>query len=71
MVMLWLPPERTWKERKNSRIMKQLTESDIDQIIREAESNPPSDEWEFCTDQDTYFIREQIRKHGSIKIEEI
>ena len=44
----------------------------ITDTIREAESNPPSDEYEFFTDQDDLvFIQREIRKNGRIKIEKI
>lgn len=44
----------------------------ITDTIREAESNPPSDLWDFCTDQgDLVFIQREIRKNGRIKIEKI
>ena len=49
---------------------KTLTDAEIDLIILEAESNPPSDEWDFCTDQEGLrFIRETIDKNGSIEHE--
>ena len=47
-----------------------LSEAEIDLIILEAELTPPSDEWEFCTEEDLRFIKETIRINGSIKIEE-
>ena len=37
-------------------------------IIAEAESNPPDECWEFCTEPD-YFIQDKIRKEGKIEIE--
>lgn len=44
----------------------------ITDTIREAESNPPSDLWDFCTDQgNLVFIQREIRKNGRIKIEKI
>jgi hypothetical protein len=50
-----------------------LTEQEINKIIREAESNPPSDLWDFCTDQGDLisFLNTQIRQNGRIKIEKI
>jgi hypothetical protein len=51
---------------------KTLTEEEINQIIREAALNPPSDEYEFFTDQDDLvFIQLEIRKNGRINIEKI
>lgn len=51
---------------------KTLTEAEINQIIREAALNQPSDEYEFFTDQgDLVFIQREIRKNGRIKIEKI
>jgi hypothetical protein len=51
---------------------KTLTEEEINQIIREAALNPPSEFWEFSTDQDDLvFIQREIRKNGRIKIEKI
>ena len=45
----------------------------ITDTIREAESNPPSDLWEFCTDQGDLisFLNKQIRQNGKIKSEKI
>ena len=44
----------------------------ITDTIREAESNPPSDLWDFCTDQGDLisFLNKQIRQNGKIKSEE-
>ncbi len=40
----------------------------ISETIREAESNPPSDLWAFCTDQtDLVFILRKIDKEGKIE----
>jgi hypothetical protein len=51
---------------------KTLTEAEINQIIREAELNPPSEFWEFSTDQDDLvFIQREIRQNGKIKSEKI
>lgn len=48
-----------------------LTESEINQIISEAESNHPDECWEFATDQveTLLFLEKQIRQEGKIKIE--
>jgi len=48
-----------------------LTESEINQIISEAESNPPDECWEFATDQaeTLLFLKKQIKQEGKIKIE--
>jgi hypothetical protein len=48
-----------------------LSDSEIDQIISEAESNPPSECWEFATDQTEtlLFLEKQLRQEGKIKIE--
>ena len=52
---------------------KTLTEAEINQIIREAALNPPSDLWDFCTDQGDLisFLNKQIRQNGKIKSEKI
>ena len=48
-----------------------LTESEINQIISEAEANPPDECWEFATDQaeTLLFLEKQIKQEGKIKIE--
>ena len=48
-----------------------LSDSEIDQIISEAESNPPSEYWEFAIDQTEtlLFIEKQLHQEGKIKIE--
>lgn len=49
-----------------------LTDEEITQIIQDAESNPPSDDWKFFTDQDDIiFLQKQIKQNGRINIEEI
>lgn len=49
-----------------------LSDSEIDQIISEAETNPPSDEWDFCVAQneDLTSMIKIINKNGSISIDD-
>lgn len=51
---------------------KPLTDSEIDLIISEAETNPPSDEWDFCVAQneDLTSMIKIINKNGSISIDD-
>ena len=48
-----------------------LSDSEINQIISEAEAKPPDEYWEFATDQaeTLLFLEKQIRQEGKIKIE--
>jgi hypothetical protein len=48
-----------------------LSDSEINQIISEAEANPPDECWEFAIDQaeSLLFLKKQIQQEGKIKIE--